>query len=274
MSGSVTALVLCYNRSVFLSRALRSVGEQAFRDWRLVLSDCSDDPAKTAEIEAIFESFRERHPDKTCRLLRHPQRLRQHAHLTAALAAVETPYFALLDDDDFWMPDHLARAMEWLGEDPRRGLCIDNAEVVDAAGVPRGALHDAAKAIPPCDDRAALMEYFLRSFYGSTSGFVMRTGAAEGWPLPALPLVDVHLAFAAAANGAFCRCFRETGYAYREHGGSNYVKGRQVHRERHQWRLLLARRHGWSIFRRCPRFPLLCLKSLWFLALDRPGSKS
>jgi glycosyltransferase involved in cell wall biosynthesis len=273
MQAKVTAFVLSFNRSAFLAEALESIGAQTEKTWTLLLSDCSSDHQAAKEIETIFETFKRRHPNRECRMLKQDAPMRQHRHMEAAMQQVHTPYIALLDDDDYWLPDHLERSLAWLESDAKHGLAIDNARVVDEQGRFEGVLHSHAVRLPPPECQAAEMEFFLRTFYGSTSGFVLRRGAYDGWPLPSLPLIDVHIAFAVAANGLRCRCFRETGYAYRVHGGSHYEKGNQVFRERHIWRCRLGRKHAFKITRHCPRFPLFFLKSLCFLLADRLGSR-
>jgi hypothetical protein len=46
------------------------------------------------------------------------------ATLTAGLQAIETSYFAILDDDDAWFPTHLERVFEVLGRSPSTRLVI------------------------------------------------------------------------------------------------------------------------------------------------------
>lgn len=269
MSTRVTALILSFNRSSFIAEALNSVASQTEKEWAVVLSDCSDDTAIAREIEAIFNVFKKQNPDHQCDLIKQPQRMRQNIHLATAMKEVATPYVALLDDDDYWLPDHLKRSLDWLDSDSENGLVIENAQVVDESGHDRGVLHGPDAKRPDPDHQSAQMEFFLRTFFGSTSGFVLRVNAFDGWTLPDLPLVDVHIAFATVTNGFRCRCFIEKGYAYREHSGSNYEKGNQVFKERHIWRCRLAREKGFRILRRCPIFILLYLKSLFYLAKAR-----
>src|SRR5690606_14482387 len=52
----------------------------------------------------------------------------------AAIAVARGEFFALLDSDDVWMPNHLAHAVAALDADPTVGLVHANIERMDAHG--------------------------------------------------------------------------------------------------------------------------------------------
>src|ERR1044072_6790876 len=60
-----------------------------------------------------------------------------------AIAPPRGRYVSLLDADDVWLPDKLARQLELLEAEPRVGLVHGDMEVIDAAGsVTRPSKHD------------------------------------------------------------------------------------------------------------------------------------
>ena len=187
--------------------------------------------------------------------------MRQATHLSAALNAVESPYVALLDDDDYWAPNHLQRATEWLEQDKLNGLTLSNGQIVDGANNLKGFTNSPTLEIPHESKPKDWLYWLLRTYYGSTSGFVFRKAALAGWTFPNFPCIDLHIAVGILVNGYQCKGFSASSYYYREHEQSNYTKGDQVLRERHQWRIWLARNHGIQLTRKCLKFPLLVLKS-------------
>ena len=265
---SVTALILSYNRVQFIEQALKSIESQSYTDWNLVLSDCSDDQEIALEIRHIFESFKAKHPDKTCKLLRHPHRLQQATHLSNALHTLSSTYVALLDDDDYWNHDHLSRAIEWLEQDTRNGITLSNGQIVDDRGKEHGLTNPEHTEIPNANAPRDWLYWILRKYYGSTSGFVLRRESLIGWSFPNFPCIDIHIILGILVNGYNCRGYPTPTYFYREHEQSNYAKGTQVFKDRHEWRLWLARNHGVKITKRCPTFPLLVLKSILSLLIS------
>jgi glycosyltransferase involved in cell wall biosynthesis len=94
----VTVLLPTYNRRELLPDAIRSIRNQTFRDWRLlVLDDGGDD---VSDVVAGFGD-----PRVECVPLPHRGKA---AALNAGLALVRSEYVAYMDDDDIVYPDHLA----------------------------------------------------------------------------------------------------------------------------------------------------------------------
>ncbi len=106
---AVSVVLSTYNRSNVLSYAIESVVRQTRSDWELIVvgDGCTDD---TAEVVARFEDPRIHFVD-----LR-PRVGDQSGPTNAAIALARGRFIALLNHDDFWFPDHLARALETLDE--------------------------------------------------------------------------------------------------------------------------------------------------------------
>ncbi|MBQ7251392.1 MAG: glycosyltransferase [Kiritimatiellae bacterium] len=94
----VTIVLPTCNRRHFLPAAIRSILDQSFRDWRLlVVNDGGED------VSDIVSSF----GDSRIELHDRPH-LGKAAALNAGLALAGTKYIAYMDDDDIVYPDHLA----------------------------------------------------------------------------------------------------------------------------------------------------------------------
>lgn len=100
MSDSVTITVVLptYNRRPFLPAAIRSIHDQTFPSWRLlVVNDGGED---VSDVVASFRDSRIEWHDRP--------HLGKAAALNFGLSLVQSKYVAYMDDDDLLYPDHLA----------------------------------------------------------------------------------------------------------------------------------------------------------------------
>jgi len=215
-----------------------------------------------------MEEYRRNNPAHEAQIIQQPERVSQGEHLRRALLNVHTPYVALLDDDDIWMPNHLERACEWLDQSSSHGLAISNGRVIDADSVERGWTNSREDPLPDSADRQGWLRLFMSTFFGSTSGYVFRREAIANHTFFPTSMVDIHLALSILLNHYQVIGFPEPSYLYRVHGGSSYQKGSQVVRDRDDLRLWLFRRQGLRIIRKFPLFFLLVIKSAGSKARD------
>jgi hypothetical protein len=259
--ADVTVIVLTYNRDRFVAEALAGVRAQTHTGWELLLSDASTDPLMRQASSDAFTLHARSAVKNRSRFLCCKPGLSQAEHLAAAFAEVRTPFVALLDDDDIWMPGHLARARAWLDGDIRRGVYLANSVVIDTDGRSSGVRQIPERGLPPEDDLSACLEHVLRCAFSSTSGIVLRMSSVAEHDFFITSCVDVHLCVSALLAGDRVGLRLRPDFFYRVHPGSAYAKGFQAYADRHRLRLHLAARHGWAISRRVPIFPLLALKS-------------
>ena len=262
----ITAVIFVCNRHFYFRSSLASALSQTAPGVKVLVSDCSDDAAARAIVCEAYEAVRGEYPRAETRLLLHPARLRQYEHIETVLAGVDTEFVALLDDDDRWLPDHLSLAVDWLQEDPRRGLHVADAIIEDNGVMSAERVHSMTLALPgPTAVPRAWAAHLLRRALSSTSGLVFRTAALRELRLPDLPLVDVHLAWHVAMRGYFIKADRTQTFVYTVAGTSFHEKGEYNFYERHLWRVWLVRSSPLLISRRVPIFPLLVTKSLLYL---------
>ena len=103
--ATVAIAMATYNPKPALFQAqLDSIRAQTMHDWRLVVSDESDDDAAHARVHAAVAG------DRRIRVI-HGERLGFVGNFERALAELDrrSPYFALSDQDDVWYPEKLAR---------------------------------------------------------------------------------------------------------------------------------------------------------------------
>ena len=124
-------LVPAYNPGGALREAVNSVLAQIGASLEVIVADdgSSDGAVDWAEAQAAA--------DPRVRVLRAPENRGAAAARNRALAAARGEWLALLDADDSFAPDRLARLVD-LGEERQADIVVDNLRLMDAEGVTRG----------------------------------------------------------------------------------------------------------------------------------------
>lgn len=94
-----------FNRAAMLERAVRSVRQQHFQDWELLVVD----DGSTDDTAGVVTAF----SDSRIRYLPGSHRGRSEAR-NRGLAQCKGRYVCFLDDDDLYLPDHLGCFAEYL----------------------------------------------------------------------------------------------------------------------------------------------------------------
>ncbi|MEP6915386.1 MAG: glycosyltransferase [Acidobacteriota bacterium] len=200
---AVSVIVPAFNVAPYLGAALDSIRSQTFEDFEaLVIDDGSTDATL-----AIARDYAGRDP--RIRVLHQPNggisSARNHG-----LRISSSPLIALLDSDDLWTPEYLARQTDILGRHPEVGIVTGNAWFL-------GSRWDGEPARPTPDTSPApdlgriiadetvifIMSVFRRRVYETIGGFDEELRTNEDY--------DFWLR-AAAAGFAFARNDTPLGY--------------------------------------------------------------
>ena len=119
-------MLTVYNRLTFFGDALRSVEAQTFQDYEVVIADDSGTGAARA---ASLASTNPR-----VRYTANPASLGVAMSLRRALTVARGKYIAIVNDDDVWEPDFLARLVPALEADSRRVLAFCDHAIMGADG--------------------------------------------------------------------------------------------------------------------------------------------
>jgi Glycosyl transferase family 2 len=120
----VTVLMAVHNGEPYVREAVRSVLDQTFTDFELVVVDDASADATAAIVE--------RHGDPRIRLLRNERNLGQVPSLNRGLNEARGAYVARLDADDVCMPTRLTRQVEVLDAEPQVCLVGSWMQAIDA----------------------------------------------------------------------------------------------------------------------------------------------
>jgi glycosyltransferase involved in cell wall biosynthesis len=163
----VSIVIPAYNSAVYISNTLNSVFAQTFTNYEIIV--VNDGSPDTPALEHALHPYRSR-----IRYLRQENRGPSGARNTAIRAA-RGKYVALLDSDDLWLPQHLAKQVRALEKDPSLGLVYANAVYLEG-DIPVGLLFDCTPQSLPVDFDALLQE---RSTVSTSSAVVSRQALVQ-----------------------------------------------------------------------------------------------
>lgn len=122
----VTVLVPSYRHELYIEETLQSVLAQTHRQLRVLVADDRSPDATVERARTIA--------DERIEVVVNETNLGLGNSVLAALDHVETPYVALLNSDDLLHPEHLARCIERLDEDPGAQLVTTGISLIDSQG--------------------------------------------------------------------------------------------------------------------------------------------
>jgi glycosyltransferase involved in cell wall biosynthesis len=105
----VDVLIPAYNAAGSIGRAIRSLQAQTLPDWRAVIVDDGSTDATAARVQAFGEA-------RLC-LVSNPRNEGRGQARRLGLSRCAAPYVALLDADDWCLPERLQRLVEVLEAD-------------------------------------------------------------------------------------------------------------------------------------------------------------
>ena len=120
----VSILLTCYQHRAYIEAAVAGIRAQTFRDFEIIaIDDGSTDGTREwlAEQTDLLAVFNETN-------------LGTYGTLNRALALATGEFVAVLNDDDVWMPEKLARQVALLEENPAVALVHTGGRFINGAG--------------------------------------------------------------------------------------------------------------------------------------------
>lgn len=112
-----------------LSAAVKSIQEQSFKDWEMILYDDGSDKQYAEKIYQISGR------DTRIRWIRNKENKGLAFALNQCISQAEGRYIARMDDDDISLPGRLERQYQFLEEHPEYGWAGTNAGLIDDTGI-------------------------------------------------------------------------------------------------------------------------------------------
>ena len=108
----VSIVIPCYNMGRYILEALESISAQTYANWEiLVVDDCGPKDG----TEAIVIEFTKNNPTHRIEYIKHETNKGVSAARNTGIKHTKGNFIALLDPDDFWMPEHLEKAITTFG---------------------------------------------------------------------------------------------------------------------------------------------------------------
>lgn len=129
-SPIVSVVMPTYNHARFLSEAIRSVLDQTFQDFELIVID----NFSTDETCSIIQSF----DDDRIRYYKYSNQGVIAASRNNGIGQAQGRYVAFIDSDDQWVPDKLQRQIDFMEKDVSLVLTCGAFETVNQEGMKIG----------------------------------------------------------------------------------------------------------------------------------------
>lgn len=119
----VSVIIPTYNRAEFVCRAIRSVLAQTFRDFEILIID---DASRDNTEALIRTNFSHEIEIGILRYIKNETNLERSRSRNKGVALSIGEYIAFLDDDDIWLPDHLAQLIDFFNKNDNIGCVFSN----------------------------------------------------------------------------------------------------------------------------------------------------
>lgn len=119
-------LIATYNRPTYIGKCLRSVLENDFKDFEVIISD--DHSQKIDEIKTAIHSYLNL---PNINFIYQPQNLGFHGNYNFLIDNAKGKFLILVDDDDKLKPDALRKLKEYIDKNPQYDLYGFGYEVID-----------------------------------------------------------------------------------------------------------------------------------------------
>ena len=166
----VSVIIPVYKVENYIAATVQSVLDQTYKDFELLVID-DGSPDRSGEICQQFK-------DPRIKIIRQPNRGVAAARNTGIRQA-QGEYIALLDADDLWLPEKLAKHVEHLETSPEIGVSYSRSAFIDEADNPLG-IYQMSKLT-----EVTPLDLLCRTPIGNGSVAVIRREVLEAIKFPA-----------------------------------------------------------------------------------------
>ena len=125
--GLVSVIMPAYNAEAFIAEAIRSVIQQTYQNWELlVIDDASSDSTLK-----IIQKYSEK--DKRIKIFKNSDNQGTHKARNKGIKAAEGDFIAFLDADDQWKPEKLLKQLKILSSD-NISACFSSYDLISENG--------------------------------------------------------------------------------------------------------------------------------------------
>lgn len=122
----VTVLLPTFNRLAYLRAALEGLERQSFKNFELIVLDDGSSDGTREFLNRFSPWFKHR-------VIFFEGRERAYLRNEGA-KLTKSPLIAFLDDDDVWLPEKLARQVDFMNRNPHLGMTYSFTTAIDSSG--------------------------------------------------------------------------------------------------------------------------------------------
>lgn len=112
----ISVIIITYQRSSYIQRAINSVLSQSYKDFELiVVDDNNPDTIYRKELEKIMAEYKD---IDNIKYIQHEKNKNGSAARNTGIAVAKGEYIAFLDDDDYFLPNRLEKLSNMLDNNP------------------------------------------------------------------------------------------------------------------------------------------------------------
>jgi glycosyltransferase involved in cell wall biosynthesis len=164
----ITVVMPVYNRGSIVERAVRSVLDQDFEDFELIVID----DGSTDDTVKVVQSI----DDRRLKLIRQPANAGGNAARNRGIKAARAPLISFLDSDDVYLPGKLGFIVRTFAERPELDVLLDSFAKQYPEGDPRKPV---ARRNPVINDTAEFLRaLFNRRLWKATPAISIRREVA------------------------------------------------------------------------------------------------
>lgn len=179
---TVSVLVKAYNHAAYIGRTIESVLEQSFQDFEIVVTDDGSTDGTAAAVA--------RYNDPRIRMDVLPENRGISGAMNATIARAKGRYLAILNSDDWALPNRLKQQVEFLEANPHVSLVFGMPRTVDETGQPRQSFFDFEQSLRL---EAASPNTWLKHFFEAGNCLCAPTAMIRSEVYKNVGLYDVRL---------------------------------------------------------------------------------
>ena len=149
MQPKLSVIIASYNHQDYISETLRSLEEQTFGDFEIIIVDDGSSD-KTVEIAKSAQSRAQIYTQKNQGVV---------AARNRGVSLAKGKYICFVDSDDVVLPERFAKQVALLDSDSELGLVFNDALIIDSKGDKIGKFSDVYPVVPGDVAHMLIMHY-------------------------------------------------------------------------------------------------------------------
>jgi glycosyltransferase involved in cell wall biosynthesis len=126
----VTVLLTCYNHLAYLPACIEGIANQTFKDFEVIALDDGSKDGTREYLSQLQVSF-------PLKIVFNEENLGTYETLNVGLRLATSEFIAVLNDDDLWSPEKLAKQVALMDNHPEVGVVHTDGYFIDAEGIER-----------------------------------------------------------------------------------------------------------------------------------------